>query len=97
MPIDNLVDEAIDKIIAKTEKNEDDLKKRRPKQPSFRYLTNDEIKEELEKADIQNISVMKPATSPKIVADDVFTLGIGGDMQTVEDIIKRHQTSRKFR
>lgn len=97
MPIDNLVDEAIDEIIAKTEKNEDDLKKRRPKQPSFRYLTNDEIKEELEKTDIERISIMTPASSPKIVAEDVFTLGIGGDMQTIEEIIKRHQTSRKFR
>ncbi len=96
MPIDNLVDEAIDEVIAKSEKNEDDLKKRRPKQPSFRYLTNDEIKEELEKAEFQ-MSVMKPASSPKIIANDVFKLGIGGDMQTVEDIIKRHQTSRKFR
>jgi hypothetical protein len=97
VPIDDLVDEAIDEIISSSGKNEDDLKKRRPKQPSFRYLTNDEIKEELEKADLERISVMKPATSPKIVADDVFTLGIGGDMQTVEDIIKRHQSSRKFR
>ena len=88
---------AIDQVISKSEKNEDDLKKRRPKQPSFRYLTNDEIKEELAKADIENISIMKPASSPKIVANDVFTLGIGGDMQTVEDIIKRHRTSRKFR
>jgi len=97
MSIDNLVDEAIDDAIAKSEKTDEELKKRRPKQPSFRYLTNDEIKEELEKTDIERISVMKPANAPKIVADDVFTLGIGGDMQTVEDIIKRHQTSRKFR
>jgi len=97
MPIDNVVDEAIDEAIANSEKNEDDLKKRRPKQPSFRYLTNDEIKEELDKAEIQTISIMKSADSPKIVANDVFALGIGGDMQTVEDIIKKHQTSRKFR
>jgi len=97
MPIDNIVDEAIDEVIANTEKNDDELKKRKPKQPSFRYLTNDEIKEELEKADIENISVMKPASSPKIIADEVFTLGVGGDIQTVENIIKKHQTSRKFR
>jgi len=97
MSPDNLVDEAIDEVIANSEKTDDELKKRRPKQPSFRYLTNDEIKEELDKVDIEHVSVMKPATAPKIVADDVFTLGIGGDMQTVEDIIKRHQTSRKFR
>ena len=97
MPIDNFVDEAIDEIIAKSEKSEDDLKKRKPKQPSFRYLTNDEIKEELEKTDMEHISVMKPADAPKIVADEVFTLGVGGDIQTVEAIIKRHQTSRKVR
>lgn len=97
MSINNLVDEAIDDIIAKSEKNDEELKKRRPKQPSFRYLTNDEIKEELEKADIERITIMKSATAPKIVADDVFTLSIGGDMQTVEDIIKRYQASRKFR
>ena len=97
MPIDNVLDEAIDEVISSSEKNENDLKKRRPKQPSFRYLTNDEIKEELDKASFDTITVMKPATSPKIVADEVFALGIGGDMQTVEDIIKKHQTSRKFR
>lgn len=97
MSLDNLVDEAIDDVIAKSEKTDEELKKRKPKQPSFRYLTNDEIKEELDKTDIERITVMKPATAPKIVADDVFTLGIGGDMQTIEDIIKRHQTSRKFR
>jgi len=97
MSIDTLVDEAIDDAIAKSERTDEELKKRKPKQPSFRYLTNDEIKEELEKTDIERISVMKPANAAKIVADDVFTLGIGGDIQTVEDIIKRHQTSRKFR
>lgn len=97
MPIDNIVDEAIDEVIAKSKGTDEELKKRRPKQPSFRYLTNDEIKEELEKADVDHISVMTPANYPKIVADEVFTLGIGGDIQTVEDIIKRHQTSRKFR
>lgn len=96
MSINNLVDEAIDEIIAKSEKN-DDLKKRKPKQPSFRYLTNDEIKEELEKTDIEHVSVMKSADEPKIVADDVFALGVGGDLHTVEEIINRHQTSRKFR
>lgn len=97
MPIDNIVDEAIDEVIAKSEGTDEELKKRRPKQPSFRYLTNDEIKEELEKSDVDHISVMTPANYPKILAEDVSTLGIGGDMHTVEEIIKKHQTSRKFR
>jgi hypothetical protein len=97
MSIDNLIDEAIDKVIAESGKTDDELKKRKPKQPSFRYLTNDEIKEELEKADMENVSIMKSADKANIVADDVFKLGIGGDIHTVEEIIKRHQTSRKFR
>ena len=76
MSIDNLVDEAIDDVIAKSKESDEELKKRRPKQPSFRYLTNDEIKEELEKIDIERITIMKPATAPKIIADDIFTLGM---------------------
>ena len=97
MTDDELINRAIDEAIAKATDTEEELKKRRPKQPSFRYLTDEESKIELDKENIEHVSVMTTPETPKVTVDDVFILGVGGDMPKIEDIIRRHQDSRKFK
>jgi hypothetical protein len=97
MTDDELINKAIDEAISQATDTEDELKKRKPKQPSFRYLTSEEIKEELDKENIERISIMTPPETPKVTVDDIFVLGMGGDMPKIEAIIRRHQESRKFK
>jgi len=94
MPDDELIDKAIDEAIARTEKTDDEVKKRRPK--PFRYLTQEEIKEILDQDSLERMSVMKPPEAPKIVAENVFILGMG-DIDAIESIVQRHEASRKFK
>jgi len=96
MTDDELINKAIDEAIAEATDTEEELKKRRPKQPSFRYLTDEESKIELNKETVEQVSVMTPPEQPKVTVDDVFILGMG-DMQTIENIVRRHEASRKFR
>jgi hypothetical protein len=97
MTDDELINRAIDEAIASATETEDELKKRKPKQPSFRYLTDEESKMELNKETVERVSVMTTPETPKVTVDDIFVLGMGGDMPKIEDIVRRHQESRKFR
>ena len=92
--IEDLVDKAINEAIVKHNIEVDDVKKRRPK--PFRYLTDkEEIKAELEK--IATFSVMKASTAPKVFDDSrIAILGLG-DIQTIENVIRNHEISRKFK
>jgi len=96
MTDDELINRAIDEAIANATETEEELKKRRPKQPSFRYLTDEESKLELNKETVEHVSVMTTPEMPKVTIDDIFIMGMG-DMQTIENIVRRHQESRKFK
>jgi len=91
--IEDLVDRTINEAMGRHEIEDDEVKKRRPK--PFRYLTDkEEIKAELEK--ISTISVMKATGAPRVVDDKFAILGLG-DIQTIENVIKKHEISRKFK
>jgi len=91
--VDELINKLIDDALAKSEKDSDDIKKKRPK--PFRYLTDrEEIKAEL--AQQTSVSIMKKTTSTKIVEDQLVILGLG-DIDTIENVIRKHEASRKLR
>ena len=93
--VDELVDKAIDEVIAKAESRDDEIKKRKPK--PFRYLTDKEdIQAELAKDETSNLTVMKESPTAGIVDDKLAVLGLG-DVETIENVIKKHQASRKFK
>jgi len=92
--IDEIVDKVIDDVLTKSDKDTEEIKKRRPK--PFRYLTDqEEIKAELRSEEAVPVSVMKESTSAKIVNEKLAVLGLG-DVEAIENVIKRHQASRKF-
>jgi hypothetical protein len=91
--IEDLVDRTINEAMQKHDIEVDEVKKRRPK--PFRYLTDkEEIKAELEK--ISTVSVMKATGAPRVVDDKFAILGLG-DLQTIENVIKKHEISRSFK
>jgi hypothetical protein len=92
--VDELVDKAIDEALARAGKDSEDIKKRKPK--PFRYLTEEEIKAELTPEEETPASVMKEPTVPNVVEDQLAILG-AGDVDTIENVIRKHEASRKFR
>lgn len=93
--IDELVDKAINEALSRSDKDSEEVKKRRPK--PFRYLTEkEEIKAELGPDVPTPISVMKESPAARIVDEKLAILGIG-DIETIENVIKRHEASKKFR
>ena len=92
---DEMINRAIDEVIAKAESRDEEIKKRKPK--PFRYLTDkDDIQAELSKEEIAQISVMEESSAAKIVDDKLAVLGLG-DVETIENVIRKHQASRKFK
>ena len=93
--VEELVDKAIDEVIARAESRDDEIKKRKPK--PFRYITDkDDIQAELTKDENSNVTVMADASAARIVEDKLAILGLG-DVETIENVIKKHQASRKFK
>jgi len=92
--VDELVDKAIDDALARADGDSEDIKKRKPK--PFRYLTDEEMKVELTPDETTPVSIMKEPTAAKIVEDELAILGLG-DVETIENVIRRHEASRKFR
>lgn len=92
--VDELVDKAIDEALARAGRDSEDIKKRKPK--PFRYLTDEEMKAELTPEETTPVSIMKESTAAKIVEDELAILGLG-DVETIENVIRRHEASRKFR
>ncbi|MCJ7571160.1 MAG: hypothetical protein MUO82_04720 [Candidatus Thermoplasmatota archaeon] len=97
MTDDDSIERKVDEALTRFEIRDEHIKRRKPQQPSFRYLSPEESKEELEKETIESVSVMTKPGTPKVTVDDVFVMGVGGDMDAIEDIIRRHQESRKFK
>lgn len=99
MPDDETVNELVDKVIeealVKSEKDDEEIKKRRPK--PFRYLTSqEEIQAELTPKQPSPVTVMKDTLSAKIADEHLAVLGLG-DVETIENVIKRYEISRKFK
>ena len=97
MPTDNEIDELVDKAIDETlvkSDSEEELKKRKPK--PFRYLNKKEIKAEISHEELVPVSVMKETTSPQIVEDKYAVLGLG-DIETIENVLKKFKASRKIK
>ena len=93
--LDELVNKAIDEVIARVESRDEDIKKRKPK--PFRYLTEKEdIQAELMKDETTSVNVMGEPPAAKIVEDKLAILGLG-DVETIENVIRKHQASRKFK
>lgn len=92
--IDELVDRIIDEALARAESQEDIVRKRRPK--PFRYITNqEEIKAELAKEEVAHFTVMKEQHTTKILDDKLAIVGLG-DVEAIENVIRRHEASRRF-
>jgi len=92
--IEDLVDRTINEAMVKHDIEDDDVKKRKPK--PFRYLTDkDEIKAELEK--VATFSVMKAPTASKVIDESRLTILGLGDIQAIENVIRKHEISRKFK
>ena len=93
--VDELVDKVIEEALAKSDKDSEDIKKRKPK--PFRYLTNEEeIQAELTPEEPSPVSVMKETSTAKVTEENWAVLGLG-DVETIENVIKRHEASRKFK
>ena len=95
MGIYQSIDELVDEILIKNNESETnkDIKKRKPK--PFRYLSEKEVASELFNQD-SSISVMKNPDKNVIFNEDIFQLSMG-DTKTIEDIIRKHEVSRKIR
>ena len=95
--MDRSIEELVDRLLTGVDSIED-LKKRRPKQPSFRYLRDkDEIQAVLSENPMQeDVSVMKTREVLKIVDENLAIVGIG-NVEAIENIIKKHQASRKIK
>ena len=92
---DELIGRAIDEVLAKAESRDEEIKKRKPK--PFRYLTDKEdIEAELTKEETVPSTVMSQSPAATIVEDKLAVLGLG-DVETIENVLKKHQASRKFK
>jgi hypothetical protein len=95
MTNDNKIDELVEKVIDEALENSDndeELKKRRPK--PFRYLNKEEIQDELKPEEQSSVSVMKETATMQIVEDNYAILGLG-DIETIENVLKKHKASKK--
>ena len=91
--VDEKVDRAIEEALIRSDKENEDIKRRRPR--PFRYLKDPkEIKDEL-KSDELSISIMEKSHTAKIYDEKVAVLGLG-DIDTIENVIRRHEASRRF-
>ena len=89
------IDEIVDEVINKFEMNKEEIKKRKP-QP-FRYITDkEEIKALLNEEENTHITIMKSPDQVKIIEDKLCIFGLG-DIETIENVIRRHEASRKFK
>jgi hypothetical protein len=92
--IDDIVDKVIDEVLNKSDSDLEEIKKRRPK--PFRYLTDEkEIEAELTSEEPTPVSVMKEPTAAKIVDEKLAVIGLG-DVDAIENVLRRHEASRKI-
>jgi hypothetical protein len=91
------IDDLVDEILNESQEKPDGIKKRRPK--PFRYINDKkEIKfilSELSEAEKQR-TIMKNPNKTELFNEEIFKVSMG-DIKTIEDIIKKHQVSRKIK
>jgi hypothetical protein len=93
--IDELVDKIVDEALARADSQEDVVKRRRPK--PFRYITDrEEIKAELAKEEVTQFTVMKDKNAPTKILDDKLAVVGLGNVEAIENVIRRHEASRRF-
>ena len=83
---DGEIEKVVDEALAEFEISDEHIKRRKPKHPSFRYLSPQESKVEIEKETVEQVSIMTKPGKPKVTVDDISLLGIGGDMNAIENI-----------
>ena len=98
MSFDESIDELVDKIIDEaqvSEEEKDEIKKEKSK--PFRYLTDkDEIQAILSEGNALDITVMKTSETAEIVDEQMAVMGLG-NIEAIENVLKRHEASRKFK
>ena len=88
------IDDLVDEILNESQEKPDGIKKRRPK--PFRYINDKkEIKSILSEAEKQR-TIMKNPNKTELFNEEIFKVSMG-DIKTIEDIIKKHQVSRKIK
>lgn len=95
VPIDKMVDE----IIAKHEKkpeNKEQERQNQQRQMPFRYLTDDEITEELNR-DEENFLSKKIPDDPEQAAKYWKQHFVLGDSEKIEMILQKHENDKKIR
>lgn len=97
MPQSNIsVEELVDRLLLGMDGSEE-IKKRKPKQPSFRYLTDKtEIQAALSENLTPDFSVMKTSDKIKIVDEQLAVIGLG-NVDAIENVLLKHQASKKFK
>ncbi len=96
MTEDEDIEKIIDEALIGFEIRDEHIKRRKPQQPSFRFLSPEESKVEIEKDTIEQVSIMTKPDTPVVTTDKKPVVSVGGDINAIEDIIRKHQESRKF-
>lgn len=87
------IDELVDEILKNKQETNIEIEKQKAK--PFRYIKN---KEEIQKALTEKektVTVMKNPNKKELFNEDIFQVSLG-DIEKIEDIIKKHQISRKL-
>jgi len=88
------IDDLVDEILNKSQEKPDGIKKRRPK--PFRYINDEnEIKSILSEEEKQT-TFMKNPNKKELFNEEIFKVSMG-DKKTIEDVIKKHEVSRKIK
>jgi len=94
MSLNRNIEELVDRLLTGLDADEE-IKKRRPK--PFRYITDkNEIQAILSEGNQQEITVMKTSARHKIVDEQLAVIGLG-NVETIENILRKHQASRKLK
>ena len=94
MSLNGNIEELVDRLLTSLDADEE-IKKRRPK--PFRYITDkNEIQTVLSERNQQEITVMKTSARHKIVDEQLAVVGLG-NVETIENILRKHQASRKLK
>jgi hypothetical protein len=95
MDIDELVDRAIEGATKLSDSNDKEIENKKIK--PYRYITDEtEIKNALLKSNLESTSTMKTSHKNKLLAEEWCIIGLG-DVETIEQVILKHEISRKFK
>jgi hypothetical protein len=88
------IDDLVDEILNKSKEIDKEIGKRKIK--PFRYLTNRKEIESALSEEEKQITFMKNPKKKELFNEEIFKVGMG-DVKTIEDIIKKHQVSRRIK